>query len=151
MRNFWLFYGVAMVLTFPVGVSAVYFRLLYMNREKIRQTEEVRELDEELMNIAFLFDPYKPEYWYFEVVETMRRLLMTGALSSVRPGSFTQLSCGLSLSIFFTILLATLKPYSESRDNWIAILSSALLILVFLASSFIKYNQNIQDDSYDSN
>jgi len=151
MRNFWLFYGVVMVLTFPVGVSAVYFRLLYMNREKIRQTEEVRELDEELMNIAFLFDPYKPEYWYFEVVETMRRLLMTGALSSVRPGSFTQLSCGLSLSIFFTVLLATLMPYSESRDNWIAILSSALLIMVFLASSFMKYNQNIQDDSYDAN
>ncbi|GMH88080.1 hypothetical protein TL16_g11053, partial [Triparma laevis f. inornata] len=150
MRPFWLFYGVIMVLVFPVGVSGAYFSILYVNREKIKQREEEREQDLELMNIAFLFDPYKPEFWYFEVVETLRRLLMTGALSSVRPGSFTQLSWGMSLSIFFTVLLATIKPYSESRDNWIAILSSGLLILVFLASSFMKYNQHITEDSYDA-
>ncbi|GMH77934.1 hypothetical protein TrLO_g12623 [Triparma laevis f. longispina] len=61
---------------------------------------------------------------------------MTGVLSIIRPGTYSQLSYGLSLSIFFTVLLAALSPYNEARDNRIAVLSSALLILLFLMSSF---------------
>ena len=41
------------------------------------------------MAIGFLFVPYKPEFWYVEVVETVRRLAMTGVLSTIARGSFT--------------------------------------------------------------
>ncbi|GMI14911.1 hypothetical protein TrLO_g7352 [Triparma laevis f. longispina] len=51
------------------------------------------------------------------------------------------------LSIFFTCTFCAVKPYNESRDNWIAILSSALLILVFVSSSFMKYNQLLAEES----
>ncbi|GMH54226.1 hypothetical protein TrST_g8872 [Triparma strigata] len=112
---------------------------------------ETREKDEELKNIVFLFVPYKPEFWYFEVVETVRRLLMTGVLSIIKPGTYSQLSYGLFLSIFFTVLLAALQPYNEVRDNRIAVLSSALLIAVFMMSSFKKYTQSLtgEDNTYD--
>ncbi|GMH78676.1 hypothetical protein TL16_g07898 [Triparma laevis f. inornata] len=146
MRGFWLFYGVFMVLIFPVGVSAAYFKLLFNKRERIKQDVKTREEDEELKNIAFLFEPYKPELWYFEVVETIRRLLMTGVLSTIQPGTFTQLSWGISLSMVFTCTFCVVKPYNESRDNWIAIMSSGLLFLVFLSSSFIKYNQLLDEE-----
>ncbi|GMI05871.1 hypothetical protein TrVE_jg391 [Triparma verrucosa] len=112
---------------------------------------ETREKDEELNDIVFLFEPYKPEFWYFEVVETVRRLLMTGVLSIIKPGTYSQLSYGLFLSIFFTVLLAALQPYNEVRDNRIAVLSSALLIAVFMMSSFKKYTQSLtdEDNTYD--
>ena len=129
-----------MVMIFPIGVTAAYSCLLHKNRDKIKQDLEIREKDEELMSLSFLFDPYKPEYWYFEIIETIRRLLMTGVLSVIEPGSYPQLSYGLSLSIFFTILFSFLKPYHSRKDNWIAILSSAQQIPIFLASSFMKYN-----------
>ncbi|GMH55839.1 hypothetical protein TrLO_g6522 [Triparma laevis f. longispina] len=51
------------------------------------------------------------------------------------------------LSMFFTCAFCVVKPYNESRDNWIAILSSALLFLVFLSSSFMKYNQLLAEES----
>ena len=136
-----------MVMIFPFGVTAAYSHLLYKNRDKIKQDLEIREKDEELMSLSFLFDPYKPEYWYFEIIETIRRLLMTGVLSVIEPGSYPQLSYGLSLSIFFTILFSFLKPYHSRKDNWIAILSSAQHIPIFLASSFMKYNSLNLDEN----
>lgn len=99
------------------------------------------------MNIAFLFEPYKPGFWYSEAIETIRMLIMTGVLSIIRPGTFTQLSWGMSLSVFFSMLLQGLQPYSERRYNWIAVLSSTLLFLVFLSASFIKYNQLLAEES----
>ena len=116
-RTFWVFYGIIMVLVFPFGVTANYFKLLHSKRKRIMQDLETREKDEELKDIVFLFEPYKPEFWYFEVVETVRRLLMTGVLSIIKPGTYSQLSYGLFLSIFFTVLLAALQPYNEVRDN----------------------------------
>ncbi|GMH46624.1 hypothetical protein TrVE_jg3206 [Triparma verrucosa] len=150
-RWFWLFYGVIMALAFPIGVPLIFFFILYTKRTRIMKDVEEREKDEELTNVAFLFEPYKPEFWYFEVVETGRRLMMTGVLSVIKPGSFTQLSWGLFLSIFFTVILAMLAPYNDSRDNKIAVLSSALLILVFLMSSFKSYTKvnRAEEGSYD--
>ncbi|GMH90781.1 hypothetical protein TL16_g11867 [Triparma laevis f. inornata] len=58
-----------------------------------------------------------------------------------------QLSWGMSLSVFFMCTFCIIKPYNESRDNWIAILSSALLFLVFLPSSFMKYNELLAEES----
>ena len=133
-----------------IGTPAAYFHLLHKNRDKIKQDLETREKDEELMSLSFLFDPYKPEYWYFEIIETVRRLLMTGVLSVIEPGSYPQLSYGLFLSVFFTILFSFLKPYHSKKDNWIAILSSAQHILVFLSSSFMKYNgMDVDKNAYD--
>ncbi|GMH88390.1 hypothetical protein TL16_g11142 [Triparma laevis f. inornata] len=53
----------------------------------------------------------------------------------------------MSLSLFFTVVLSKVLPYNESRDNWIAILSSALLIVVFLSASFMKHIQVLAEES----
>ncbi|GMI14940.1 hypothetical protein TrVE_jg10948 [Triparma verrucosa] len=127
-------------------------RLLWVDRRKIQLPIEEREKDLELMAEAFLFEPYKPEFWYFEVVETIRRLCLTGVLSTVAPGSFSQLSIGLLMSIFFTTVFCKLEPYHKPRDNKIAILSSWQLVLVFLCSYFMKSASlltNSVDDSAD--
>ena len=72
---------------------------------------------------------------------------MTGVLSTIRPGTFTQLSWGMSISIFFTVVLSKFEPYNEAQDDLIALLSSGLLILVFLSASFLKYNQLLAEES----
>ncbi|GMH54514.1 hypothetical protein TrLO_g9320 [Triparma laevis f. longispina] len=44
--------------------------------------EKERLKDEEITPLMFLWEPYKPEFWYWEVVETARRLMMTGKKGS---------------------------------------------------------------------
>lgn len=141
-RGFWLFYGYLMVLIFPVGVTTMYFVLLFVNRGEINIDSGERELNEHLAGISFLFEPYKGKYWFFEVVETGRRLLMTGVLSTIEPGTFTQLSAGLFGSVAGTLVVGVCRPYLESGDNAIAILTGCQLIVVFLSASFLKHQRD---------
>ncbi|GMH86770.1 hypothetical protein TL16_g10649 [Triparma laevis f. inornata] len=144
-RAFWIVYGVLMVLVFPIGVVCSYVRALWMKREKLRDEQIERLDDPDLSAIRFLWDPYKPRFWNFEIVETIRRLLMTGVLSIIAPDSFTQLCAGSLISILFGSLLCVLQPYSDTRDNTIAILTNLQLVLVFMAASFMKYHDAAND------
>jgi uncharacterized membrane protein len=149
-RTAWTIYGALMIIIFPVGVTSSYWMLLWVDRHKIMQPVDVRELDEDLMTKSFLFDPYKPEFWFFEVIETVRRLMMTGCLGTVKPGSFTQLSAGLLMSIAYVVCISNLHPYVESRDNCIAILTGCQLVLVFMTAMFMKFQaEAVGGDDYD--
>ena len=123
--------------------------MLLRNRDKINQPVEDREKDKKLMAIGFLFDPYTPEFWYFEVVEAVCHLAMTGVLSTIAPGSFTRLSVGFLFSFLDTAIVSFLMPYNEMRDNLLSILSGCQLILVLMSLRFYKY-RNTARDPYDS-
>jgi len=148
-RFVWGMFGAAMVFTFPVCVPALYFFLLWKKKDKIRKPVEERSKDEDIHDIIFLWDPYKPEFWYWEVVETLRRLGMTGLLSIIKPGTFTQLTTGLIFAAMYTVLLSKLEPYQEARDSRIAILSSAMVELTFIASYLMKA-QDFVEDGYEA-
>ena len=112
---FWGFYTVLMILTFPIGVTSIYSYLLWKNRARINKPVEEREKDQRLMAIGFLFDPYKPEFWFFEIIETVRRLAMTGVLSTIEPGSYTQLATGLIFTFTHTVIIRCECAKSEAQ------------------------------------
>ena len=47
--------------------------------------------------IRFLFDHYDVEFWWFEVFEMMRKLLMTSILVILPVGSLGQILLGLTV------------------------------------------------------
>ena len=143
IRFYMLLYGWLMILLFPFGVTATYFALLYSARSKLRSP--ARDSDESLTSKAFLWEPYKPEFWYFEVVQTLLRLSLTGLLSTVEPGTFTQLSSGLLMSFLAAVLIAIAKPYEYDGDNAIAIMTSCQLVLVFLTATFLKNKETMRE------
>lgn len=79
-------YAWIMVLVFCGGVPGGCFLLLWKSRDKISKAEEVRAKDESLSRIRFLFEYYKPEHWYWEPVEMLRRIFMTGFLVILARG-----------------------------------------------------------------
>ena len=70
---------------------------------------------------------------------------MTGVLSTIEPGTYTQLSVGLLGTIFYACVLNNFKPYAEKRDTWLAILASCQLILFYLTASFMKFRATASD------
>ena len=148
-RWWWEAFSKLMIVVFPVGVPSIYFLLLWRKKERIKVPAEERQADEGLLSLSFLFDAFKPEYWYFEVVETIRRLALTGLLSTIKPGSFTQLSSGLLIAAGGTILVSKLEPYQDHKDNLLAIMSGCQLMSVFVTSFFIKA-QGLVEDEYDA-
>lgn len=71
-RTFWVVYAYLMIAIFPVGVTGLYFFLLYRKRDCLKKKVEERAEDGGIQGIVFLWDPYKPSFWYFEVIETAR-------------------------------------------------------------------------------
>ena len=110
----WYLFGVTwaciMIVVYPVGVPLLYFKLLWSRKEEIlsRHDATKKSLDDQIIKVktektstrlvSFLYDSYKPRHWYFEIIETSRRLMLTAILSVISAGS--------SLQIIVAILFA---------------------------------------------
>jgi hypothetical protein len=82
-------YAGVMMVVYPVGIPTLYGVLLWRAREQLR--EEGREGQEKLHKIAFLWQDYEPELWWFEVFDCVRRLSLTGLLVFVFKGQASQI------------------------------------------------------------
>ena len=77
-------YAYFMFLIICVGLPGGCFAMLFVNRAKINPPDvsedealRLREADKSLDYIRFLFRSYRPAYWYWEVLEMIRRIFMT--------------------------------------------------------------------------
>jgi hypothetical protein len=80
-------WAIAMVFVYPLGIPLFYYTLLYRSRLDIQtrndpslSTEQSALLSQRTYPIRSLFQSYKPRLWYWEVMETISRLMLTGAL-----------------------------------------------------------------------
>ena len=92
------------------------------------------------MQSAFLWEPYKPSFWWFEIFETARRLAMTGVLGAISPGSDVQLASGIVMTFGGTMVYCICMPFSELKDNILGILTNAQIFLVMLTAMVMKHN-----------
>jgi hypothetical protein len=88
-------------------------------------------------SIKFLWGPYKQQAYWWELVECIRRLALTGFLVFILPGTAGQsaVACvfaGLSLGVFGLV-----QPYAESSDSndywlgtWILFLSTFIALVL---------------------
>lgn len=85
--------------------------------------------------IGFLFEAYHVDCYYFEIVELCRKLLLTGVMALVRPGSVAQIVMGLLVAFAAVLLYAKLAPYSArgvNRLSFVAQVNVWLFLLVAL-------------------
>ena len=67
--------------------------------------------------IEFLHKAYEGRCWYWEVVETLRRLLLTGVLSIVTNGSAEQIVFGIFIAVCFMKLYGHYKPFVDNHND----------------------------------
>ena len=79
---------------------------------------EFREHDRDVQHIAMLFRAYDPHAWYFEVVECIRRLLLTGFLGIIGETTHQIIVASL-ISFTFLIIYGYLEPYSFDTADYL--------------------------------
>jgi hypothetical protein len=131
-----------MLLLYPIGILTLYCKILINNKEIIKKPVEEREGYAELMTKGFLFENYKPECWWFEIAETIRRLLLTSVLGLIEPGTDSQLAVGIIISMF-GFGLSMYNPYLEKRDNLLSILSSIQIFVIILIALVMKRRKGV--------
>ena len=83
----------------------------------------------ESAGLQFLVEGFKPQYYWFEIVEYMRKFVLTGVLTVIAtPGSPFQTFVGLVVSFFFFALSIKLDPYAKP---WVNVVKGCAEVQVF--------------------
>ena len=128
----------------------MYTKILVYNKDLIKKSVTEREADAELMSKGFLFENYKPECWWYEIVETIRRLMLTSVLGLIEPGTDSQLAVGTVLSVFGYGFSCYFRPYLEARDNLLSILSSLQIFVIMLIALVLKRSKGLPKEESSS-
>jgi len=89
--------------------------------------------------ISFLHAEYRPEYFYWELVELMRKLTLTGFLLLI-PQRLTllRLVAAILLTNAHLVLLQAAAPYKQASTAFVAVATSLTLACTLVAALLIK-------------
>ena len=157
-----VYWAIAMIFIYPVGIISMYAYVLYINRVEIMN----RHLGPETVGpdappeavasrtgimqyvtskeIQFLHQAYEGRCWYWEVEETIRRLLLTAVLSVVTVGTLQYISDSDStVSLYDTVLRAGLTMsilHLYPTLSLFSPLSSQFCLALSLLSCFVLFS-----------
>ncbi|CAM9570296.1 unnamed protein product, partial [Ectocarpus sp. 6 AP-2014] len=125
-------YAGFMVFVYPVGIPLLYAVLLFQCRDALAKDDEKRtDADKTVAQpICGLWEAYRPERFYYEVIECGRRVLLTGVVVFILPNTAAQIAITILISSFFALFFEVLSPYKSESDTW---LSRGGHVIVFLS------------------
>ncbi len=124
------------LLVYPIGTLALNAALLYAARHAILNNKPTPLS----VAIAFLHREFEPQYFWWELVEMLRRFVLVGVMV-LAQGSMMQLILGTLLSGGFLLYQVQASPYAEPSDDFLAAASSFALLAVFLCSIAFKEHE----------
>jgi len=88
--------------------------------------------------IKFLWKAYRPKYWFWEVIETIRRLLITGVLSVIYVGTSLQIVVGIFMSICFVYAYDHYRPFPNKAHNLLQEVQEYIILLYLIGALLMR-------------
>eukprot|EP01051_Picozoa_sp_SAG22_P002489 SAG22_NODE_111_length_19607_cov_12.696637_16_plen_210_part_00 len=115
------------VLVWPIGLPVLLFWSLWRVREKIYAR------DEDTMKLfEFAVGDYSDKYWYWELVELGRKLVLSGLIGLFGRGSVAQIVTGCLVAFFFFALHFRAQPFEVGMLNAVESFSEFIVFGVLL-------------------
>ena len=89
---------------------------------------------------------FKPEFFYFELVDFLRKSIFTGFLLFVEQGSIDQLFADSFMALAFLLLQVVALPFKRRAHNWLKLVELMALLLTFQVCLGIKVKANLGQD-----
>ena len=83
-------------------------------------------------SIGFLHAPFRPDFFYFDILELAKKLLLIGFASLIAPGSLVQIMIAVIVSQLFLVLHLQSLPFRRPMDNILATMMNLSLVIFFL-------------------
>ena len=106
-----------------------------------------REEDVHIQWLASLFEAYEPSCYYFEVVECLRRLMLSAMLVMFWDGTVAQLVVGCLISFSFMQLYNHASPFLSDYDDHLQNVSQNVTFLT-LFGGLLLYIDASGDDAF---
>jgi len=93
-----------------------------------------------------LYEQYEEPYWWYEIIELVKKMLLTGAMCVIGNGSSAQLLVAILLVLFFMLLVFKTAPFIDDVDDMLSFMTSLQMMLT-LMGGFALLTDN--DNEYD--
>ncbi|KAG5177190.1 hypothetical protein JKP88DRAFT_248985 [Tribonema minus] len=120
-------YASFMTLVYPIGIPLAFWVLLWRQRRDIMCTTTAQAADNNarVHSTAFLWKQYRPEVWWWEVAECVRRLLMisvVGVFSQTPAVGVGKAALPCTLTVLNMVAVGLAMPHKERwelRHYWL--------------------------------
>ena len=131
---------IVLYMLLPVG----WFVMLYNKRAKLNpeghdtdKAHKERDTDPELAHLRFLFSEYNGTQWYWEVVDTIRRITFISLMPFFGKGS-TRAGIGCALALLSVIIHREACPYQNGATNVLVVAAQYQILVTFLGAMVIE-------------
>jgi hypothetical protein len=128
------------VAAYPIGIPLGTLFLLVRNRKEMHVVNSPARL-----RYAFLVADYKPAYFYWEILEMLRKVILTGLLIFLSRGSMVQVIVAIVVTFGFMIATARNMPYENDNANRFKLATESALILTLIFTMLLKADLSTED------
>jgi hypothetical protein len=119
-------FGVFFVIVWPICITLAFALLLFAARSSITHRRPTRLY----RATKFLHVEYNPRAFWWEIYDTVRKLILTGFLLLIPPLlAFVRLFLALIISVGHLVLLLSTKPYENPWDSVAALAAAGSLVM----------------------
>ena len=94
-----------------------------------------------------LYLQYEEKYWYWEIVEMLRKVFLCGGLLTVATGTSFQIVVAILVQTFYIVAIDRLMPYKDFYDDVIQLIGSMQLFLTLFAGLMLKLLEHNSKES----
>lgn len=144
-HSFFMVYAGFMSVLYPFGIPLCYALVLHRHRAVLKSEVSRATMTTDSTAFGELWTMYRPEAYYYEVVECVRRVVLSSIIVFVFPNTAGQIATSFLLALFFAALLMALDPYIDSRHAWVAILGHTIVWMSMFVALLQKVD--IEEDN----
>ena len=82
----------------------------------------------------------KPTFYFWELIEMGRRLVLLGFMSVIEPGTVLQLMIANVFSLLYTVIQLQASPYRDESDGYMAVCVSSCITLCLMCCLVFKFD-----------
>ncbi len=127
---------------FVLGVPLTIIWQLYRFRGHFHDTTHRRHR-EVRGRLGMFLNQFEEQYWFFEVINLLFKLILTGVLCVVAPGSPFQILVAFGVCTINFMVLLREAPYQEETADRLAVAAAMSLAVTLLAGFVAIANQNM--------
>lgn len=141
-----IYYAGFMAIVYPIGIPASFAWMLYRYRDVLTMRSQEDDVSEVVQTCRDLWEPYKPRRYYYEIIEYVRRVSLTGISAFIYPTSAAQVAIVFMMAVFFALLFEAQSPFSKPLDAWLYRSGNCLVLLSMYLALLLRVDLSQEDD-----
>ena len=93
--------------------------------------------------LSFIYAMYSPDCWYWELVEMMRKLILTSIIMLIENKSLSQIIAGLIVTGIFIVAQTKYMPFLNSETDMLQCLGMITLFSTLVFATTSKYAEEM--------